>query len=63
MIINLEGVDATGKSTIARLLAKRLGGAYYSTPPQSFLEQREKIDSFASPEEHYLFYLKGLFRS
>ncbi len=61
MFIVFEGVDAVGKTTVARLLANRLGGGtYYATPPSSFLAERERVDLSASPDDHYRFYLHGI---
>lgn len=60
MFIVIEGVDCSGKSTVANLLAKRLNGVLYRTPPKTLLAERSRVDANARPEDHYRFYLKGL---
>jgi len=60
MFIVFEGVDAAGKTTVARLLARHLQAAYYATPPKRFLAEREQVDLCASAEEHYQYYLAGI---
>jgi dTMP kinase len=44
LIIAIEGIDGAGKSTVARLLARRLGLEYVKTPGQRFAAGREKYD-------------------
>lgn len=56
MFVVFEGIDGSGKSTLSLLLAQRLGGVQYTTPPKKYLAVREKVDRDASPEEHYKFY-------
>lgn len=60
MFIVFEGVDASGKTTIARLLANHLQATYYATPPREFLLQREQVDLNATADDHYHFYLEGI---
>lgn len=60
MIIVLEGIDGSGKSTVGKLLAEINKGIYYPTPPKSFQSKKEQIDMFASNKEHYNFYLKAI---
>lgn len=43
-LIVLEGLDATGKSTIAEALTAALGAAQLSTPPSALREVRQSID-------------------
>lgn len=59
MFIAFEGVDASGKTTTARLLANHLQAVYYATPPKGFLSRREEVDLSASADDHYRFYLNG----
>jgi len=60
MFIVFEGVDASGKTTIARLLTNQLHAVYYQTPPKEFLSRREEVDLNASSDDHYHFYLDGI---
>jgi thymidylate kinase len=60
MFIVFEGVDASGKTTVGRLLANHLEAVYYATPPKDFLARREEVDLNASPDDHYRFYLDGV---
>lgn len=54
----VEGVDGTGKSSISKELARRLGARYYRCPPKLILPIRRLADS--SPYLfRYLYYLVG----
>lgn len=59
----LEGIDASGKTTVARLLANYLHAVYYATPPGELLARRESIDLNACHDDHYRFYLDGIRRA
>ena len=61
MMIDFEGVDASGKSETAQLLAQRLGAVFYQTPAKSKAIERQRVDANATAEEHYRYYLKDLF--
>jgi len=61
MFIALEGADGCGKTTLCTILAERLKAVAYSTPPQKYLQMRERVDKSASPEEHYRFYRDGIY--
>lgn len=54
--IVLEGIMGSGKTTLAKMLAERLGGVYYNTPA-SFREIRSLADRSLSIEARYYFYL------
>lgn len=60
MIVVIEGVDGTGKSTVCRLLATRLNAGYYATPPEEYRNMRTLVDKEASAEAHYRFFLQGV---
>lgn len=60
MFLVFEGADASGKTTVARLLANHLQVTYYATPPKEFLSRREQVDLSASADDHYRFYLDGI---
>ncbi|MDP1833525.1 MAG: hypothetical protein Q8L11_01145 [Candidatus Moranbacteria bacterium] len=59
MLLVLEGIDASGKSTLTAKLEKS-GYQIYATPPREFRETRKKIDKFSSPGEQYDFYTRGV---
>ncbi|MEA3379075.1 MAG: deoxynucleoside kinase [Nanoarchaeota archaeon] len=54
----LEGVDASGKTTLAKLLAQNIGGAYYSTPPKHYEQASWDFES-ATPMERFEYYMGG----
>lgn len=62
--IVLEGASGTGKTTVAGLVARALGGVAYATPPAPFIEIRDRIDAacndHAGAAARCLFYLAGV---
>lgn len=56
MFIVLEGIDGSGKSDLTELLADKLGGVAYATPPEKYKELRKKVDTGSSIQKHYEFY-------
>ncbi len=40
MLITLEGIDGTGKSSAAKLLADELGFSFMATPDEEFIALR-----------------------
>lgn len=56
MIIEIEGIDGTGKSFLSKELSKEFGFGYYKTPSR-LKDVRENFDF--SPDARYTFYLLG----
>lgn len=50
MIVAVEGLDGTGKSTTARLLAQRLHAILVRNPPESLAAERVFADARPEPE-------------
>ncbi|NMB47919.1 hypothetical protein GYA13_00535 [Candidatus Kuenenbacteria bacterium] len=64
-LIIFEGIDATGKTTLAKRVAEELNGLYYKTPPPEFRSRCIEIDKNGvvySPERFRL-YLKCIYYS
>jgi thymidylate kinase len=59
MFIVLEGLDATGKSEIGRLLSQKLGATFYITPPAEYRGIRSDVDS-SSRQAQFYYYLSGV---
>jgi thymidylate kinase len=60
MIILMEGLDGSGKSTACQFLANYFGALLYATPPEKFRVKREQVDRFATNEDHYDFYRRAV---
>lgn len=59
-LIVIEGVDATGKTTLAKNLARLRNGVYYKTPWNVSPEIRQYYDlPSVSPLERFQFYLNA----
>ncbi len=58
MFIVIEGLDGTGKSTTAKILAKALGGKFLTTPLDKFKTVRPELEEIYSDESlaRQLFY-------
>lgn len=56
----LEGLSASGKTTIGKLLAIRLGAVFYKTPATLFSSFRSDVDQEAVPGARFFFYMAGL---
>src|SRR2546422_940162 len=56
-LIVVEGIDGTGKTTVARRLATAIRAKYLRTPPPRFDSLRKYVDKEASVETRFLFYL------
>lgn len=57
-IIAIEGLDGTGKSTVVRALAERIGAVVMSSPPASMREERRVADA-QPPEQRRTFYRRA----
>ncbi len=59
MFVVVEGLDGTGKSTLARTLAMHMGAQLLRTPDESFADVRPLLDSqlSRSPRAHTQFYV------
>jgi len=44
LFVAIEGLDAVGKTTLAKLIAQKTGGVYYRTPPEIFIDECTQID-------------------
>lgn len=60
IFITIEGIDGAGKSTIASMLAERIGAAHIKTPDARFSDDRQRIDTQGTIEEKYEFYISSL---
>lgn len=56
--ILFEGIDASGKTTLAKKLAELIGGIYYYTPPNIISSFRDYADK-SSPNIRFQYYLLG----
>lgn len=59
-IVALEGLSGVGKSTLAPLIARRLGAQLLPTIPDDLDAQRKEVDMSDNPTLRHLFYLSAL---
>jgi dTMP kinase len=57
-LIVFEGIDGTGKTTLAKMLAKKIKAAYYKTPPKEIWSIRKSVDR-SDPAVRLAFYKLG----
>ena len=58
--IVLEGVDGSGKSTVAKRLAEDVQADLVRTPPPDFLPIRHLMDTTTNVEARFLYYLSSV---
>jgi len=56
LFIVFEGIDYSGKTFCAKILAERLEGWYYKNPPEECSEIRKEIDATGDLISRYCFY-------
>ncbi len=55
--IVIEGMDGSGKTTIAHKLSQQIHAKFFHTPPPGFTSFRHHIDDTAEIKSRFLFYL------
>jgi len=61
--IVIEGLMASGKTTLAKSLAKRLGGKYCKTPLEPFQSARTLVDRYAPNVARFYFYVSAVYHA
>lgn len=57
--ITFEGIDGSGKSTIAKAICEKSNGAYFKSPPPPLDSIRSAIDCIAPLQTDLLYFLLG----
>lgn len=57
MFICIEGVDASGKTSVSQALAQHIEAHYYKSPGGPYAEARTIVDEFIST--HKIFFLQS----
>lgn len=60
LFIVLEGIDGSGKTTVCRILSKRINAKFYKTPPFPFSNSRQLIDKTVDIKSRFFFYLSSV---
>jgi len=63
IFIVLEGLSGSGKTTVGKLVAKKMGAKFYKTPPPLFETIRNRVDQEADLTARFLFYLAGVIQA
>jgi thymidylate kinase len=58
--ISIEGLSGSGKTTIAKSVARLIGAKYYRTPSLIFASIRRLVDAKASPLARHLYYYAAI---
>ncbi len=61
LFIAIEGIDGVGKTNCSKLLADKIGGQYYKTPPVLFENIKREIDAKGNNQARFAFYLSSVF--
>jgi len=61
--IALEGIDGSGKTTVCKLLSKKMKAYLYKTPSWPFANLREIIDKTVDIKSRFYFYLSSVFHA
>ena len=56
LFVCIEGLDATGKTSVSQALAPHLGAYYYKSPGGPYAEARRIVDEVVDPITRYFFY-------
>ena len=56
LFVAIEGIDGAGKTTCAKLLARKIAAHYYKTPSGIFERLRSKIEMIRDNQARFAFY-------
>jgi len=63
LFIVFEGLSGSGKTTVSKIVAEKIGAEFYRTPSEPFTSIREQIDRGADDLTRLLFYLASIFHA
>jgi dTMP kinase len=58
LILVLEGIDGAGKGEACQRLPLLLGAALYKSPPEHMREEQNRVNAFATDDEHYAYFIE-----
>jgi len=58
--IALEGIDGSGKTTVCKILSKKINAEIYKTPSWPFSDLRDVIDNTVDIKSRFFFYLSSV---